>query len=244
MTPTATSPDGRIRFWNCDCMDYLKSLSEKAHDLCWCDSPYGIGEDGSKNGSRGNLAISKDYKPYNSGDNNCPKKEYWDEIFRVSKNQIIWGANHFISKIPLDSSAWIVWDKDNGDNDFADCELAWTSFDCAVRKFKYTWNGMLQQNMKNKQQRIHPNEKPINLIRWALNKYAQKGQKILSPFGGGMGDAIGCDIEGFELDICESDPFYFNLGYARFMDYYTKKTEIAELGYARTALNKIQPTLF
>lgn len=244
MKVTWVSPDGRIRFFEGDCLIYMKSLPDKFYGLAWCDSPYGIGEDGGKNGSRSKIATSKDYKSYQSGDNESPSVEMWNEIFRVSKNQIIWGANHFISKIPYDSPAWIIWDKENGETDFADCELAWTSYDCAVRKFQFRWAGMLQQNMKNKQERIHPNEKPIDLIRWALNKYTQKGQKVFSPFGGGLGDAIGCDMEGFECDICENDAFYFNLGFNRFTDYYTKKTEIAKLGYAKTALNRINPTLF
>lgn len=98
-------------------------------------------------------------------------------------------------------------------------DLAWTSFDCAARKFQFRWAGMLQQNMKNKQERIHPNEKPIDLMRWALNKYAKKGQKIFSPYGGGLGDAIACDIEGFDLDICENDLYYFNLGLSRFKEH-------------------------
>ena len=208
-----------VNFHNIDCMLWMKDIPDNYYDLCWCDSPYGIGEDGGKNHTRGQLAKPKDYKPYKGNDNKCPSIEYWNEIFRVSKNQIIWGANHFISKLPYDSSCWIVWDKQNGDNDFADCELAWTSFDCAVRIFKFRWAGMLQGNMKNKQERIHPNEKPIDLMRWALNKYANKGQKIFSPFGGGLGDAIACDMEGFPIDICEHDPYYFGLGVQRFKEY-------------------------
>ena len=100
-------------------------------------------------------------------------------MFRISKNQIIFGANHFISRIPFDSSCWIVWDKNNGNSDFADCELAWTSFKSAVRKFKYTWQGMLQEDMKNKEFRIHPTQKPVALYRWIFEKYAEKGMKIL-----------------------------------------------------------------
>ena len=131
-------------------MDFLSKFPDKFFDLIIDDPPYGIGEDGEKNGTRSKIAISKSYICYSGNDKDAPPKEYFQELIRVSKKQIIWGANHFISRIPFDSSCWIVWDKDNGMNDFADCELAWTSFPTAVRKFKYRWHGMLQENMKNK----------------------------------------------------------------------------------------------
>ncbi|MEB3372688.1 hypothetical protein SFC43_01740 [Bacteroides sp. CR5/BHMF/2] len=109
------------------------------------------------------------------------------------------GANHFISRVPIDSHCWIVWDKDNGANDFADCELAWTSFQTAVRKFKYRWNGMLQENMKNKEVRIHPNQKPIALYGWLLNNYAKPGFKIGSPHMGSQSDRIAAYKLGFDF---------------------------------------------
>ncbi len=130
---------GKIHLYNGDCMDLLRQTPDKYYDLAIIDPPYGIGEDGSNNHSRSKFAISKNYKSYSGGDKDSPPKEYFDELIRVSNNQIIWGANHFISKIPFDSSCWIVWDKDNGETDFADCELAYTSFDSAVRKFKWRW---------------------------------------------------------------------------------------------------------
>ena len=145
-------------FYNADNLEIMAQYPDKYFDLSIIDPPYGIGESGQTNKSRGKLAVAKDYGNKN-WDNAPPPKEVFDELFRISKNQIIFGANHFISRIPFDSSCWIVWDKDNGANDFADCELAWTSFGTAVRKFKWTWNGMLQQNMKNKQVRLHPDRK-------------------------------------------------------------------------------------
>ena len=134
-----------------------------------------------------------------------PNEKYFNELFRVSKNQIIWGANHFISKMPFNSSCWIVWDKDNGNNDFADCELAWTSFSTAVRKIKYRWNGMLQQNMKHKENRIHPTQKPVALYEWLLNSYAKPGDIILDTHVGSASSLIACyrtnhSYVGFELD--------------------------------------------
>ena len=216
-----------INFYNVDCVQFMKTIPDKHYDLAWCDTPYGIGEDGGKNHTRGKafggkkskskgVCKAKDYKAYAGNDKSAPGSEYWNELRRISKNQIVWGANHFISKIPYDTSCWIVWDKMNGYSDFADCELAWTSYKSAVRIFRWKWNGMLQQNMKNKQDRIHPNEKPIELMRWCLNKYAKQGDKIFSSHGGSMKDAIACDIEGFDLDICELDKHYFDLGVKAF----------------------------
>jgi len=201
---------GNITAIHGDCMDYMKSLPDKCFDLAIVDVQYGIGEDGSKNHTRSKIAVSKNYKAYSSGDKESPPLEYWNELFRVSKNQIIWGANHFISKIPYNSSCWIVWDKDNGNNDFADCELAWCSFKTAVRRYKWKWHGMLQENMKKKQERIHPNEKPIELYKWLLSNYAKPGDKIIDTHGGSFSHAIACHDLGFELTIIEKDEDYFN----------------------------------
>jgi site-specific DNA-methyltransferase (adenine-specific) len=132
----------------------------------------------------------------------------------VTKNQIIFGANHFIDRIPLASPCWLVWDK-NKSGDFADCELAYTSFKTAVRKFKFTWNGMLQENMKNKEVRIHPTQKPVALYRWILEKYAKTGMRILDTHLGSGSIAIACHDLDFELTACELDIDYFNLATER-----------------------------
>ena len=139
----------KTRVFNMDCMDYMRSVEDGYFELAIIDPNYGIGEDGKSNHSRGKKAKPKLYTPKN-WDKKSVSKEILNEVIRVSKNQIIWGANHFISKIPFDSSCWIVWDKENGENDFADCELAWTSFKSSVRKFNFRWAGMLQGDMKNK----------------------------------------------------------------------------------------------
>ena len=191
-------------YYNMDCMQGMKEFPDKYFDLAIVDPPYGIGENGDKNHTRCKLAKAKNYKAFSGNDIEPPSKEYFDELFRVSKNQIIWGANHFISKIPYDSSCWIVWDKDNT-GDFADCELAWTSFDSAVRKFKYRWNGMLQENMKNKEIHIHPTQKPIALYEWLLNRYAKPNDIILDTHVGSASSLIACyntnhKFVGFELD--------------------------------------------
>ena len=133
-------------YYNMDCMDGMKEFPDGYFDLAIVDPPYGIGENGDKNHTRGKLAKAKDYKSFSGMDINPPNEKYFDELFRVSKNQIIWGANHFISKMPFDSSCWIVWDKDNGNTDFSDCELAWTSFSTAVTETKGCMQATLQHS--------------------------------------------------------------------------------------------------
>lgn len=199
-----------------DCMDIMKNYPDKYFDLAVIDTPYGIGEDGSKNHTRGKLAKAKNYKPYFGNDKDSPKKEYWIELFRISKNQIIWGANHFISKIPYDSSCWIVWDKQNGNNDFADCELAYTSFNYAVRKFSFTWNGMIQGNMKNKETRIHPTQKPVALYDWIFKNYAKEGDKIIDTHLGSGSSRISAYKAGLDFVGIEIDKDYFEAQEKRF----------------------------
>lgn len=166
------------KVYNIDCLKIMPLIEDSFFDLAIVDPPYGIGEDGRKNASRGLLAKTKDYSNNSRYDDEIPPKEYFDELFRISKNQIIFGGNYFIEYLN-NTQCFIVWDKDNGNTDFADCELAWTSFKSSVRKFKYRWNGMLQENMNNKEIRIHPNQKPKDLYIWILNKYAKKEIKYL-----------------------------------------------------------------
>jgi len=194
-----------IELYNMDCMDAMKEMPNNAFDLAIVDPPYGIGESSNDNKSRSKLGKSKDYGS-KDWDNKAPNMEYFKELKRVSKNQIIFGANHFIENIPnSNSSCWVVWDKVNGENDFADCELAYCSFNTAVRKISLRWHGMLQHDMKNKQIRIHPTEKPIQLYKWLLMNYAKEGDKILDTHLGSGSIAIAChnlkfDLTGYELD--------------------------------------------
>ena len=194
-----------IELLHIDCMDYMKGLPDKAFGLAVVDPEYGI------NASKGTWGSSNFGKVKNYGkkdwDNKSVSTEILKEILRVSVNQIIWGANHFISKIPFDSSCWIVWDKMNT-GDFADCELAYTSFNTAVRKFSFRWNGMLQGDMKNKETRIHPTQKPVALYKWLLHNYAQKGDRILDTHGGSRSLAIACHEMGFDHVSCELDADY------------------------------------
>jgi len=193
-----------IEYYNEDCMVGMARYPDKHFDLAIVDPPYGIGRGGGRMGGD-TRAPAKNYKLFHGGDLKPPDDDYFRELIRVSKNQIIWGSNHFISRIPYDSSCWIVWDKDNGDNYFADCELAWTSFKTAVRRFKFRWAGMLQGDMKNKEYRIHPTQKPVALYKWLLKNYAKPGDKILDTHVGSASSLIACydlgfDAVGFELD--------------------------------------------
>ena len=138
-----------------------------------------------------------------------PSSEYFKELFRVSKNQIIWGGNYFTEDL-LESQCWIVWDKEHPNGiKFADCELAWTSFDQAARIFRFMWNGMLQGDMKNKENRIHPTQKPIKLYTWLLSNYAKVGDKILDTHVGSASSLIACERMGFQYVGFEIDEEYY-----------------------------------
>jgi len=187
-------------------MDYLATCEENAFELAIVDPPYGIGESGSTNHTRCKLAKSKNYKPFAGDDKSPPTDQYFQELERVSKNRILWGANHYRAR---NSSAWIVWDKLNGATDFADAELAYTSFKTAVRVFRFRWQGMLQGDMKNKEQRIHPTQKPVKLYEWLLMNYAKEGDRILDTHLGSGSIAIACHNLGFDLVGCELDPDYY-----------------------------------
>ena len=204
-----------MKLINDDCMNIMPDYADDYFDLAIVDPPYGIKEDGKSNHSRSILAETTKFTP-KDWDKNSPDKSYFDELLRVSKNQIIFGANHFISKIPYDSSCWVVWDKENGASDFADCELAWTSFKTAVRKYKFMWAGMLQGNMKEKQVRIHPTQKPKQLYSWLLETYAKPTDKILDTHLGSGSSAIACHYFGIKEFVgIEIDKEYFDMASER-----------------------------
>ena len=201
-------------FYNMDNMKGMAEFPDKYFQLAICDPPYGINAYAEGTMGGGVLAKQSVYKA-TKWDSKPPDITYFKELIRVSKNQIIWGSNHFISKIPFDSSCWIVWDKINGDNNFADCELAWTSFKTAVRKFEYRWQGMLQGNMKDKEIRIHPTQKPVALYTWLLNNYAKKGDKILDTHVGSASSLIACYNLGFKYVGFELDKDYYDMANKR-----------------------------
>ena len=205
-----------VELLNCDCMEYMAGLEDNSFDLAIVDPPYGIGESGATNKSRSKLATAKDYKPFSGNDIEPPPPEYFGALRNISKNQIIWGANHFASHFDSASSCWIVWDKMNGDSDFADCELAYTSFGSAVRQFRYRWAGMLQGDMKNKEKRIHPTQKPVKLYQWILQNYAKPGQRILDTHLGSGSSAIAAHYYGCDFVGCELDKDYYDAACRRF----------------------------
>jgi len=205
-----------IEILNEDCMAVMARYPDKHFDLAIVDVPYGIGENGDRNASRGKLAVAKDYKAFAGRDMDAPPVEYFNELRRISKNQIIWGANHFIDRIAKPSPCWIVWDKVTGNSDFADSELAWTSFKTAVRNFRFQWSGMLQGDMKNKEARIHPTQKPVKLYEWLLTNYAKQGQRILDTHLGSGSSAIAAYNLGFDFVGMELDSDYYAAACKRF----------------------------
>lgn len=210
-----------------DCLEVMKDIPDKSVDLVLTDPPYGIGEARNRNKTRSCLAIAKDYGESN-WDDSIPSKEYFKERLRVSKNQIIFGGNYFIEHL-YNSPCWIVWDKDNGASDFADCELAWTSFKSAVRKYKYKWQGMLQENMKEKEQRFHPTQKPIGLFEWILDNYSERGMTILDPFLGSGTTAIAAHNTGRFFIGVEKEPKYCEIARQRLEQAQSQQSLFAEV---------------
>ncbi len=194
-------------------------------DLAIVDPPYGSSNivGGYTSGKGGGISKQKKYHK-ELWNQIAPTKEYFSELIRVSKNVIIWGGNHFIENIAnANSSCWIVWNKINGENSFADCELAWTNLDTAVRLFEFKWQGMLQGDMKNKETRIHPTQKPVALYKWILDKYAKENDKILDTHLGSGSIAIACHDYGFELTACELDKEYFDKAIQRIQNHVSQQ---------------------
>jgi len=199
--------------YNEDCVEGLKRFSDNHFDLAVVDPPYGINAGESfknYNGYRNGGQVSK--MKFSDWDKEPPIDEYFKQLFRVSKNQIVWGANHFISRMPYDSSCWIVWDKNNGDSTFADCELAWGSFGTTVRKYtKHATSAA-----KNK---IHPTQKPISLYDWIFSKYASEGNLILDTHLGSGSSRIAAHKAGLNFTGFEIDKDYYETQEKRFKDF-------------------------
>lgn len=210
-----------IELLNMDCMEYMATLPDKAFDLAIVDPPYGInaaelfGGDTRKSGNGCAMKSSFEKKGW---DESIPTREYFEQLERVSKNRIVWGANYMTNYLPP-SMGWIVWDKDNGTTKFSDCELAFSSFDNALRKFKYTWNGMIQGDMKNKEARIHPTKKPVKLYEWLLTNYAKPGQRILDTHLGSGSSAIAAHNLGFDFVGMELEKDYYDAAVKRFEEH-------------------------
>lgn len=197
---------------NADCMDILKQLPDKCIDLVLTDPPYGIGYDKqaySKSGTfQGNGVARRGVYKNSNWDNKTPDTVVFQEIMRVSKNQIIFGGNYIANYLP-NTRCWLVWDKNNGTNNWADCELAYTSFDKPVKKYLYTWNGMLQEDMKNKEKRIHPTQKPVGLFERILLDYTNENDLVLDCFSGSGTTAIACHNLKRRFICIEKDTDYW-----------------------------------
>lgn len=187
---------------NQDCLEAMKLMKDNQFDLAIVDPPYGI--DVTK------MTLGNGKKKINRGtsdwDSSIPTKDYWDNLFRVSKNQIVWGANYMTTYLPP-SMGWIYWDKGTGANDFSDGELAFSSFNRALRSYKVSWVGA---NANNGTPRIHPTEKPIRLYEWLLMNYAKEGDKILDTHLGSGSIAIACHNLGYDLTGYELDKEYYD----------------------------------
>ena len=191
-----------LQITNEDNMELMSRYEDDHFDLAIVDPPYGINYDGAKETSgRNGGRKAHDFKGW---DSEIPKKEYFKELFRVSKNQIIWGANYMVKYLPP-SMGWVVWRKDRGKFSSSDAELAFTSFKRALRE--YTKNPLV---LVREGGTIHPTQKPICLYKWLLHNYAKEGDKILDTHLGSGSIAIACHEMGFDLVGCELDTEYYN----------------------------------
>ena len=189
-----------IEMLNCDCMEYMATLQDKAFELAIVDPPYGIGM--SKNPVR-QLHEKKEW------DNAIPNQKYFDELFRVSKNQIIWGGNYF--SLPA-SQGFVIWDKMQPENfSLAMCEFAWSSIQSPAKIFKQS---VLLENGK-----IHPTQKPVALYKWLLSRYAKPGDKILDTHGGSGSICIACHDLGYDLTWMELDKDYYEAACKRYQNH-------------------------
>jgi len=192
-----------IKLINADCLPAMKAMPDKAYDLAVVDPPYGLNI--TKIWGKAEYGYFEWEKK--SWDVQAPDSEYFKELFRVSKNQIIWGGNYFPL---LPTQCWLIWDKGQRDFTLADGEMAWTSFKNSMRIFNYS------RATANKQIRIHPTQKPVALYQWLLKNYAKPGDKILDTHLGSGSSAIAADIMGFDFTGFEIDKDYYEAALDRF----------------------------
>lgn len=198
----------KLHLTNEDNMALMARYPDNYYDLAICDPPYGINVNMNAGRKKDTKSKKRDVKKW---DNETPKKEYWVELFRVSKNQIIWGANHLTEFLPI-SQGWIFWDKCVAEGiSFSDGELAWTSYNQSLKKCVIPWSGFIGAEGE----KFHPTTKPIKLYKWILDKYAKPNDKILDTHLGSMSIAIACHDYGFDLTGCELDPEYYAKGIER-----------------------------
>jgi site-specific DNA-methyltransferase (adenine-specific) len=208
---------------NEDCMKLMSRYPDKFFELAIVDPPYGIGA-GKKSFQSGTR------KSYNhlckDWDNETPNENYFNELFRVSKNQIIWGGNYYANHLPI-SRGWLYWHKMVLTENYSQGELAWTSFDCVLKFFEYKYQGnylgfrnnITLQSATKEETRIHPTQKPVKLYEWLLKNYASEGDKILDTHLGSGSSRIAADKMGFDFYACELDRDYFEAQEKRFKEY-------------------------
>lgn len=200
---------GNAELWHGDCREILPTLPEC--DLILTDPPYGIGEAAGKNKSRGKLATAKDYG--NDAWDNEPPPGWVIELMRAKARwQILFGGNYYI--LPP-TKCWLVWDKENGESDFADCELAWTNLPKAVRRKKWMWAGMLQENMAKKEIREHPTQKPVPVMEWAISQAPADVVTVCDPFMGSGTTGVACVNLGKQFTGIERERKYFDIACER-----------------------------
>jgi len=219
--------------YNMDCMEAMKAFPDKYFDLAVVDPPYGIGFDGGHKPTQGKSGKSNTFNKetviYKKGfwDNERPSEDYFIELQRVSKNQIIWGGNYFADLLQA-KKGWIFWDKKitNANNtNYSDGELAWTSFDCVLRRFTYDWIGFGYLNNPQKEKKLHPTQKPVALYEWIYMNYLQKGGKVLDTHLGSGSNRIAADKQGnIEFYGYEIDKEYFDASVKRFDQYKAQLT--------------------
>ena len=202
-----------ITITNEDCMDLMARYPDKHFELAIVDPPYGIGDYQSVGDPDVyDLRARKKYGPVH-WNNNIPDDEYFLELLRVSREQIIWGANYYNRFIGKRGA--IVWDKKNDESRFSDCDIASCSMQKKITVFRYRWFGMLQEDMRNKEVRIHSAQKPVALYKWLLKNYAKPGDKILDTHLGSGSIAIACHDAGYDLTACEIDKDYYEAAMKR-----------------------------
>jgi site-specific DNA-methyltransferase (adenine-specific) len=187
-----------IKLYNRDCLEAMKEMPDKAFDLAIVDPPYGINFAKTHTGNGWVVRESKDW------DKETPSPEYFEQLYRVSKNQIIWGANYMVGNL-CPSMGWIFWDKGQREFSLADGELAFTSFKRALRVFDYS-----RAKLNKERAGVHPTEKPVALYKWLLKNYAGEGQKILDTHLGSGSIALACWDMGFDLTAFEIDVEYYS----------------------------------